>query len=94
MRATDLLTILSIDLKDERVKEIQLAFGNQLKPVGQLVSDKERLILIAAQEKQAPIEMKEIITQLMLHKHFKLYKQQQDTDPIYGCREENKILII
>lgn len=94
MRATDLLTILSIDLKAEAVKEIQLAFGDQLKPVAQLVSANDRLVLIAAEGNQPAVEMKEIITQLMLHKHFKLYKQQQDPEPIYGCREYQKILII
>ncbi|MDA9472816.1 hypothetical protein C240_3040 [Enterococcus sp. 5H] len=43
-----MLMILSIDLKAEAVKEIQLAFTDQLKPVGQLVSANERLVLIAA----------------------------------------------
>ncbi|MDA9472033.1 hypothetical protein [Enterococcus sp. 5H] len=89
-----MLTILSIDLKAEAVNEIQLAFGDQLKPVGQLVSANERLVLIATEGNQPAVEMKEIITQLMLHKHFKLYKQQQDPEPIYGCREEKKRLIL
>lgn len=94
MRATDLLTILSIDLKAETVKEIQLAFGEQLKPVGQIGSANERLVLVATEGNQPAVEMKEIITQLMLHKHLKLYKQQQDPVPIYGCREDKQRLIL
>lgn len=94
MRATDLLTILSIDLKAEAVKEIQLAFGDQLKPIGQLISTNQRLVLIAAEGNQPAVEMKEIITQLMLHKHYKLYKQQREPEPIYGCREDKQILIL
>ena len=94
MRATELLTILSVDFQHDAVQEIKIELKDQVYSIGQITKNQDQLILVAAEVTQKPIETKELVTTLMLNKSLQLLKKKETSEMIYGCRIEKNWLIL
>lgn len=94
MRATELLTILSVDFQHDAVQEIKIELKDQVYSIGQITKNQDQLILVAAEVTQKPIETKELVTTLMLNKSLQLLKKKESSEMIYGCRIEKNWLIL
>ncbi|MBO0474536.1 hypothetical protein IGL98_000402 [Enterococcus sp. DIV0840] len=94
MRATELLTILSVDFQHDAVKEIKIELKDQVYSIGQITKNQNQLVLVATEVAQKPIETKELVTTLMLHKSLQLLKKKETSEMIYGCRIEKNWLIL
>ena len=94
MRATELLTILSVDFKYGVVNEIKIEFKDQVYSIGQIIKNQDQLILVAAEATQQPITTKELVTTLMLNKPLKLIKRNKSSEIIYGCRIVQNCLLL
>ncbi len=94
MRATELLTILSVDFQHDAVQEIKIELKDQVYSIGQIIKNQDQLILVAAEVTLKPIETKELVTTLMLNKSLQLLKKKETFEMIYGCRIEKNWLIL
>lgn len=94
MRATELLTILSVDFQHDVVQDIKVELQNKISPIGKVERQEGCLVLIATDGNMKPLETKEIVTTLMLNKPLKLVKIGENIQPIYGCRVVGNSLIL
>ncbi|MEI5992335.1 hypothetical protein A5881_003891 [Enterococcus termitis] len=94
MRATELLTILSVDFQHDAVQEIKIELKDQVYSIGQITKKQDQLLLVAAEVTQKPIVTKELVTTLMLNKSLQLLKKKETSEMIYGCRIEKNWLIL
>ncbi|OTN83741.1 hypothetical protein A5819_003721 [Enterococcus sp. 7E2_DIV0204] len=94
MRATELLTILSVDFQHDAVQEIKIELKDQVYSIVQITKNQDQLILAAAEVTQKPLETKELVTALMLNKSLQLIKKKETSEMIYGCRIEKNWLIL
>lgn len=94
MRATELLTILSVDFQHDVIQDIKVERQNKILPIGKIEQREGYLVLMAVEENMKPLETKEIVTMLMLNKPLQLVKMAENTEPIYGCRVVDQSLVL
>ena len=94
MRATELLSILSIDFKYKAISKIKIEVKDQFYSIESVVKQQEELIFIASETNDHSIEIKELVTTLMLNKSQKLIKFKDKFEPIYGCRVVQDTLVL
>ena len=94
MRATELLTIVSVDFQHDAVQEIKIELKDQVYSICQITKNQDQLVLVATEVAQKPIETKSLVTTLMLNKSLQLLKKKETSEMIYGYRIEKNWLIL
>ncbi|GGD02766.1 hypothetical protein [Enterococcus wangshanyuanii] len=92
MRATDILTILSVDMQNNVMYDFKIELNDQLFGVGRIEKEQNKLVLYAAES--ITIEANQLLTTFMLNKSLNLYKFGDKLEPIYGCRVVGSSLVL
>ncbi len=92
VRATDILTILSVDMQNNVMYDFKIELNDQLFGVGRIEKEQNKLVLYAAES--ITIEANQLLTTFMLNKSLNLYKFGDKLEPIYGCRVVGSSLVL
>ncbi len=95
MRAADLLTGLSFDIKNFEIDQIVAEFEGITFPVCKIELLDKSLIFETNTDKAAIITIKELLTVLMINKNLRLYKRvNQNVYTVFGYRVSSISIII
>lgn len=94
MRASELLTALTLPSQGQELQQLLLSINGTPKPCSGIDYQGDRLILIA-DNNQLPLPMPKLLTALMTHRPLYLfYMEDNALQPIYGFKEEGNALIL
>ncbi|OTN76430.1 hypothetical protein A5886_001507 [Enterococcus sp. 8G7_MSG3316] len=94
MRARDLLTALSNGFEPETLRGIYLQYQKNLVPFTTIAVDSHGELILFFEPNKPALALKELYTQLMLHKNLTLrYWDGEQTQKVYGFREEEGKII-
>lgn len=92
MKAKDLLAAVNIDFQYLTIHSFLLEESEKLYPITNIQLQNDEMIFVAGSGK--PLELRDIITHLMLHKNWSLYKQRKNIVPIYGYQIDQQRIIL
>lgn len=94
MRASELLTALTLPSQDQELRQIQISVAGSLRPCSRVDYQAEQLILVA-DSSRPPLSMTKLVTLLMTHRRYQLfYSDGKHTAAVYGFKEEKNNLIL
>lgn len=93
MRATDLLTCLTIDFSDNHFETLLVQEKETFFFISGIKVQEQGLIFQTSLKFEERLSIREFSTQLMLHKELSLYKQTSTLSNVYGYRTNNNQII-
>ncbi|WP_430609071.1 hypothetical protein [Enterococcus sp. DIV0876] len=94
MRAQDLLTALSNGIDPEKLSGIYLQYQENLVPFTTIAVDSHNQLILFFEPNKSALSLKEVYTQLMLHKNLTLrYWDGEQRQKVYGFREQDGKII-
>lgn len=94
MRATDLLTTLSIDFDYLTITGILLEFEGSLYPVAEMTIEEDALVFVPAAEGNKGMTVSQVTTALMLHRSKTLFKRHSEREKVYGYKIRMSDIVI
>lgn len=94
MKASELLTALTLPQKKQTYQGIAQLDQQNLLPITQIRQEGDKLVFRSLPG-QAPLAMKDLLTILMTHRRLALYLETKATkQPIYGFKERDNQIIL
>lgn len=94
MKASELLTALTLPQKKQTYQGIAHFEEQKLLPITQIQKENQGLVFCSITG-QAPLAMKDLLTILMTHRRLSLYLETKNgTQPIYGFKEQGNQIIL
>lgn len=94
MKASELLTALTLPQKKQTYQGIARFEEQKLLPITQIRQENQGLVFCSIAG-QAPLTMKDLLTILMTHRRLSLYLETKNgTQPIYGFKEQGNQIIL
>ncbi|WP_461197530.1 hypothetical protein [Enterococcus sp. N249-2] len=94
MKARDLLTALSNGADPEKLTGIYLQYKEKVVPFTTIAVDSHDQLILFFEPHKSALTLKELYTQLMLHKNLTLrYWDGEQRQPVYGFREQDGKII-
>ncbi|MDT2756673.1 hypothetical protein P7G51_04650 [Enterococcus asini] len=95
MKASELLTALTLPQKKQNLQGIAQYHKQRMLPITRIQQQEIGLVFIS-EIRTAPLSMKDLLTILMTHRRLSLYLQtpHNEVKPIYGFKEQDQQIIL